>query len=569
LLQSLELAVELFRIYLIDESEEANIAAIDAITAAFSAVAGALFYVNAENQYRFSLAGSQFPIGLTEDRWRECINDHTKSDQIKQFDDWAIPGIEHPVRYWASSPLYASGSGNGYVFLGKDSGGWTDDEIAGFHSVTDVISEIVAIRYKRELESRTRREAEERLEAIALRMQTFFESSRDMIYTMDGDYRFTSVNSAGLRLLGVEDERLVLGHTFGELVENKDAHEFFAQKIARDGYVADLEVVLRRVDGVIRFCLETSHAIKNESGAIIEIQGHIKDITERIRNEREIWQMNLELADVNLRLTQTQNLMVQHEKLASIGQLAAGIAHEINNPLGFLKSNQAMLVSYFKTIQSVHEQVRALNIPEREAIARAADLEYLFDEADHIFAENDEGFARIVQIISNLMTFARMEKNGDFEDYDVNEGIERTLVVAANEIKYVADVIKELDGVPHVPAHGGEINQVILNILVNAAQAIAGQKRTERGRIAIKTFLEGGYVGILISDDGPGIPQEIMTRIFDPFFTTKDPGKGTGLGLNISYDIIVNKHKGRLSAESEPGKGATFRIDLPITRPGA
>jgi signal transduction histidine kinase len=267
-----------------------------------------------------------------------------------------------------------------------------------------------------------------------------------------------------------------------------------------------------------------------------------------------------------MKLTMAQDLMLQQEKLASIGQLAAGIAHEINNPLGFLKSNQTMLMSYFKTLRDLYEKAKAIGNTEFEALARESDVEYAFEEADHIFHENEDGFSRIKRIISNLMSFSRMENAESFEDYDVNAGIESTLVVAWNEIKYVADVTKEFDGIPHIPAHGGEINQVILNILVNAAQAIAGQKLQEKGHIHISTKIEGAYVVITIADNGPGIPKNVLTRIFDPFYTTKDPGKGTGLGLSISYDIIVNKHHGRISADSEPGKGATFRIELPITQ---
>jgi len=130
----------------------------------------------------------------------------------------------------------------------------------------------------------------------------------------------------------------------------------------------------------------------------------------------------------------------------------------------------------------------------------------------------------------------------------------------------VAEVTESFGEIPKIYARGGELNQVVLNILVNAAQAIEGQKRSEKGTIKIATKLSGSYVIILISDDGPGIPAEILSRIFDPFFTTKEPGKGTGLGLSISYDIIVTKHKGKLSVESEVGKGTTFKIELPLTQ---
>jgi signal transduction histidine kinase len=146
----------------------------------------------------------------------------------------------------------------------------------------------------------------------------------------------------------------------------------------------------------------------------------------------------------------------------------------------------------------------------------------------------------------------------------INTGFESTLVVAWNKIKYVADVRKDLNDVPQIHARGGEINQVILNILVNAAQAIADQNRSEKGVISVHTESNDEWVTMTIRDDGPGIPREILQKVFDPFFTTKEPGKGTGLGLSISYDIIVNKHKGKLSVKSLPGKGTVFIIALPV-----
>ena len=140
------------------------------------------------------------------------------------------------------------------------------------------------------------------------------------------------------------------------------------------------------------------------------------------------------------------------------------------------------------------------------------------------------------------------------------------LVITRNEYKYYAEVETDLGDIPHIYSHPGQINEVLMNIIVNAAQAIKSQNREEKGKIFIKTYSDGRYVYCVISDDGPGIPKEIQGKIFDPFFTTKEVGKGTGLGLSISYDIVVNKHKGEIYAESEVGKGTTFTIKLPIRR---
>ena len=174
-----------------------------------------------------------------------------------------------------------------------------------------------------------------------------------------------------------------------------------------------------------------------------------------------------------------------------------------------------------------------------------------------------EGVYRITEIVTSLRNFSRSEDETKIESYDINEALESTLVVAKNEIKYVADVEKELSVVPRIECIGSEINQVLLNILVNAAQAIESQRRSDRGLIHIKTYADPESLYCEISDNGPGIPQNIVNRIFDPFFTTKDAGEGTGLGLNISYDIVVHKHNGELSVQSEEGKGTTFTMKLP------
>jgi two-component system, NtrC family, sensor kinase len=330
--------------------------------------------------------------------------------------------------------------------------------------------------------------------------------------------------------------------------------------------MSDYEIVLKQADGSPIFCLETAQSIRDGSGSIIELQGTIKDISERIKNEQEIWKTNMELVESNMKLKQTQQLMVQQEKLASIGQLAAGIAHEINNPLGFLKSNHGILAKFIGKIRKAWEEASEIADGKLAEIGRKHDLEYIFSEIDNIFGESEDGYARIMRIIANLKNFARIDQSADFDTYDMNSGIESTLVVAWNEIKYVADVQKDLGDIPAIQARGGEVNQVILNLLVNAAQAIEGQKRPAKGLIEIKTYAKGDKVYCRIRDDGPGIPETIRQRIFDPFFTTKEPGKGTGLGLSISYNIIVTVHGGKISVESAVGVGSTFTIELPLKK---
>ncbi len=562
--ENYELTFKLFKIFLEDETDHANISAINAITHTFDADAGAIFYKNSSHKYIFSLSGTIFPIELSKERWQQAIQNHIESGGVQCFTGWTPPGIDLPVHFWISVPLPASGTENGYVFLGKNLHQWTGEEIDALLAITEVIGEIVAIRVQKQMEADSRRAAEKELAQTQRRMTQFFESFHDTIYTLNQDNILTSINNAGCQLFGVERREDIVGKPFSYFAVNEDVHDFFLKKIKKDGYIDDLEILMKKPDGTAIYCLETSYAVRDSNGKLVEIQGMIKNITDRIKSERELWKMNLELAEVNTKLQQANDFIIQQEKLASIGQLAAGIAHEINNPLGFLISNQKTLTSYFDTLTQVLAEFPNLDKEHFSALLESKEIDYVLSEASQIFKESDDGFNRIMRIIQNLKTFARMDQNVDYELFDVNAGIESTLVVAWNEIKFAVEIKKDMQDIPKIYAKAGEINQVILNILVNAAQAIAGQKRQEKGNIRISTFVEGSFVVIIIMDDGPGIPAAIISRIFDPFFTTKEPGKGTGLGLSISYDIIVTKHKGKLSVTSKPGEGTSFRIDLPL-----
>lgn len=278
----------------------------------------------------------------------------------------------------------------------------------------------------------------------------------------------------------------------------------------------------------------------------------------------------------NKKLKQAQLTIIQQEKMASIGHLAAGIAHEINNPIGFISSNFSVFKQYIESINAYFEALKDAfdnidkntNMLSGEQISRLnilredLDIDYILQDLDSLFDESDEGFKRVISIINNLRSFSRIDIDENLHDYDVNEGLRSTLAVARNEIRYVADVVTDFEDHLHIKAIGGELNQVFLNVLVNAAQAIECRKKETKGLIKVKTERSGDFVVCTIEDDGSGIPKENLSKIFDPFFTTKEPGKGTGLGLNISYDIIVNKHNGKIEVESSED-GTKFIISLP------
>jgi len=270
-----------------------------------------------------------------------------------------------------------------------------------------------------------------------------------------------------------------------------------------------------------------------------------------------------------LKLEEAHNQLLQSEKLASIGQLAAGVAHEINNPIGFVNSNLATLRGYVDDLMRLIDSYEraepllpagAAEVAELLALKATLDLAFLREDIGPLLEESAEGATRVRRIVQDLRDFSRVGDT-EWQAADLHEGIDSTLNVAANEIKYRAEVVRDYGDLPPVECVPAQLNQVFLNLLVNAAQAM-----TERGTIHIRTGCDAEAVWIAFADNGAGIPAEIRSRIFDPFFTTKPGGKGTGLGLSLSYGI-VQKHGGRIELDSTLGQGTTFTIHLPIRRP--
>ena len=284
------------------------------------------------------------------------------------------------------------------------------------------------------------------------------------------------------------------------------------------------------------------------------------------------------LEQERITLNEAQAQLIHKEKMAGIGQLAAGIAHEINNPLGFVMSNYATLQKYvnkfkelllkyenlinmYPNLDDDHKNIIIKDIVDYE---KKNNIDFLLDDIVELFDDTNEGLERVANIIDALRSFSHIDQLSQFSEYDLNSGIKTTLTIVHNKIKYSAEVIEELGDIPAIIALGGEINQVFLNIIVNSVYAI-NEKGTAEGIIKIRTFEKENYIFCEIEDNGVGMSKEITNRIFEPFFTTKPVGDGTGLGLSISYDIIVNKHKGNIYVESEKGVGTKFTIMLPIS----
>ncbi len=309
--------------------------------------------------------------------------------------------------------------------------------------------------------------------------------------------------------------------------------------------------------------LKASHA---------QLQAHNELLEQKVAERTaELTRTNEELKKTNEELIATQNRLVQSEKLASVGQLAAGVAHEINNPLGYVKSNLATLGEYMRGIMALMTRYEELeSMIERNGEPQLVtysgtiknqkedfDVEFVKGDIDQLLDESLQGVKRVGRIVEGLKRFSHADQ-GKIEPVDVNRNIEETLAVAYNEIKYRAEINYDFGDVPPVKANPVLLSQVFMNLLVNAAQAM-----NKWGRIDVVTREANGSVVVKIADNGCGIEKENLQKIFDPFFTTKDVGVGTGLGLSITYGI-VQKLGGRINVESEKEKGATFAVYLPV-----
>ncbi|AMC37075.1 ATPase [Janthinobacterium sp. B9-8] len=286
----------------------------------------------------------------------------------------------------------------------------------------------------------------------------------------------------------------------------------------------------------------------------------------------ELTEANASLIKLNEQLALAHVQMVQSEKLASIGQLAAGVAHEINNPLAYIFSNFGTLENYLSqlfdmlAVCEASEQVMKSMILSAQTRSKHEhlDLAFLKDDVPILMRETKEGLIRVREIVQNLKDFSRVDAQLAWEFTDIHLGLDSTLKIIGNELKYAADVVKHYGELPKVECIASQLNQVFLNFLVNAAQSMSER----RGEISLRTSVQGATVCIEIADNGCGIAPENQGRIFEPFFTTKAIGKGTGLGLSIAYGI-VRVHHGKIELESTLGHGTLFRIILPIRQHGA
>jgi len=348
------------------------------------------------------------------------------------------------------------------------------------------------------------------------------------------------------------------------------------QLTLKDGLVHESTTETPMGDDVVNYRIVAT-PICNSAGEIVAAIEMVEDVTQRFRTEREQRQHTADLArskqeteEALAKLKLAQASMVHSEKMASIGVLAAGIAHEINNPIGFVSNNLRELIHYTDKIQSYLKRMGALEesvvrgdtesavLIQKDLDALKASLkwDFVLDDLNSIVRESLEGTASVEATVQALKAYARRDDES-MSSLSVIDCIDNSLRVVMNQIRFKVDVIKDYSPVPYINGHSGALQQVFSNLLINAAQAVEGH-----GTVALSVGLQEDLVTVCVTDSGSGIKPEHLPRIFEPFFTTKDVGQGTGLGLSIVYDI-VKKHHGDISVESVPGKGTSFTLRFP------
>ncbi|MCU0542030.1 MAG: response regulator [Oscillatoriaceae cyanobacterium Prado104] len=427
-----------------------------------------------------------------------------------------------------------------------------------------------------EQENLKRREAEEVLYQSRALLASVLNSSIDGIVAMQAvrdpetgeieDFRCLVVNPAIARAFQRSREDII-----GKLALKK-----FLNRIDRELFDRFVKIVEtgQPLEQEFHYELGNSYwfhfiAVKLGDGFSLTI----RDITARKQAEFELQRQaeNLELTLRKLKRTQAQ--LIQSEKMSSIGNLVAGVAHEINNPVNFIHANLTPATEYFQDLLylvNLYQQHFPDPPTEIQGKIESINLDFLQQDLLKLLNSMRRGTDRIQRIVMSLRKFACHDE-AEFKRTDIHQGIDSTLVVLQNRLRVTAEhpeitVIKDCGQLPKISCYPGLLNQVFMHLLNNAIDSIHTQCRDDRGQIKIKTtVLKDNKIAIEISDNGLGVPEELQSKLFDPFFTTKTVGKGTGLGLFISYQIIVERHEGNLYYNSQFGQGAEFIIELPIT----
>jgi len=400
--------------------------------------------------------------------------------------------------------------------------------------------------------------AESSAEESQNREQDIVNHLADGLIIVDEDGVINSINRTGLRMFDYQSE----------MIDNRNI-ETLMPKFDRSSLAKTSS------DSGESHSNLTMEGIRN-NGSSFPTEVSVSAMSIRSENKRLF---NCVVRDITARLELEQQLR-QAQKLESMGQLAAGIAHEINTPTQYVSDNTIFLKDAFRTCTDTIINIKSLGSDSKfgssdeyknkvNQIIEDNDLDFIVEEVPLALDQSLEGLKRISKIVRAMKSFTHASDH-EMHNIDIAEAIESTITIARGEWRYVAELETNFDhSLPKVPCFRDEFNQVVLNFIINAAHAIEEKFKDQEsaiGLIKISTYQESEYAIILIEDNGTGIPEEIVERIFDPFFTTKDVGKGTGQGLSLAYSVIVDLHKGKISTDSTPGEGTTFKIALPISK---
>ncbi len=427
--------------------------------------------------------------------------------------------------------------------------------------------------------------------------RNIFENAMDGIFQTTPDGSFKSANPAIARILGYKSPAELINNCTDiarQVYVNQNRRSEFIAAMQEYGSVSAFESQVYRRDGSAIWIRENARAVQDDSGTLLYYEGTVEDITEKKQAEEALRQRKAQLSkkttelETALReLQQTQAQLIQSEKMSSLGQMVAGVAHEINNPINCVASNLPHAEQYTQDLLKLL-QLYARQYPdppeEIKAQKAAIDLEFIIEDLPKILSAMEQGSERIREIARSLRNFSRLDE-AQMKPANIHEGIESTLLILHHRLKPKQEfpgiqIIKEYGNLPLVECYAGQLNQVFMNLIGNGIDAIEELITNENevnSPLPITNYqlptirictevINSDWVRIRISDSGLGMTEEAQERLFEPFFTTKPVGKGTGLGLSISYKIIVDKHKGDLKCISAPGKGSEFIIEIPISQ---